>query len=159
MDGSAPSQEATCMNQLICPIVFHALGRDIPQLRRHRIHHIPVQYAQYRQPELCPMRALQRSTQLPQLRSRLLHARIFRINTQYPHSSIIHRSAKHGALTLNMQSPPPIFRILPRKQVPYDLVPMMPRYRRLGNIPRNDQPGKQEHRTAVFARPVSNRLL
>jgi hypothetical protein len=118
-----------------------------------------MQHPQHRQPELGPMRRFQRTTQFPECSPSPLHTCIFRIDAQQPQSGVVHRRTKHAGLAFDVQPPPTVLRIRPRKQIFFHLHLVMPRYRRLGDVPSDYEPRKEEHRTAVFARPIPNRLL
>jgi hypothetical protein len=90
--------------------------------------------------------------------SRAYHPRIFCFNTENPQSSIVHCRSKNRSRSFNVQAPSSIW-LLARKEVIDDFDAMCVWYRRLGDVPRNDQAWQKEKRPAVFATPVAGGQL
>ena len=130
-----------------------------PQLWRHGVHSLPLHHSESSQPELRPMWCIDRSPKRMQHPPRLDHPLVLLTGTQKPEHNIRHRRPVRRALSLNMQTPASISPVLPGEEIPLDLSCNWVRNRRLRHIPPNYEPRYEEHRSAIFARPIARRQL
>ena len=133
--------------------------RQQPQLRWHGVDDVPVEHAQHAQPELGPVRAVEGAAQLPQGGARLLHARVLCVGAQDAQHGVVHGGAEDAALALDVQPPPAVVRVRAREQVVLELDGALGGDGRLGHVPGDDQPGKEEHGAAILAPPVAGGQL